>query len=119
MTRELICVSCPLGCPLTVELSDDGKEVLSVKGNTCKRGDQYARSECINPVRVLTSTMKVSGGAVPVIPCKTAAPIPKGKMFDCMAAINNVVASAPVHIGDVLIKDVCGTGVDIVATNEA
>lgn len=119
MTRDLICVSCPLGCPLHVELTDDGKEVISVTGNTCKRGEAYAKSECTNPVRVLTSTMKVNGGSTPVVPCKTAAPIPKGKMFDCMAAINNEVIDAPIHLGDILIKNVCDTGVDIVATNEA
>ena len=119
MKRELICVSCPLGCPLSVELSEDGKEVISVSGNTCKRGEQYARSECINPVRVLTSTMKINGSSMPVVPCKTSAPIPKGKMFDCMKAINSTVVDSPVCVGDVLIKNVCDTGVDVVATNEA
>ena len=118
MVRDLICVSCPLGCPLHVELTEDGKEVISVSGNTCKRGDQYARSECTNPVRVLTSTMKVNGGTLPVVPCKTSAPIPKGKMFECMEAINSRVIDAPVHIGDILIKNICDTGADIVATNE-
>lgn len=118
MIKELTCVSCPLGCSLHVELSDDGKEVLNVTGNTCKRGDKYARSECTNPVRVLTSTMKVNGGSLPVVPCKTSAPIPKGKMFECMAAINNEVVDAPISMGDVLICNVCDTGVDIVATNE-
>ncbi len=117
MTRDLICVSCPLGCPITVELSENG-EVIKVTGNTCKRGEKYAISECTNPVRVLTSTMKVNGGSLPVIPVKTSAPIPKDKMFDCMKAINNEVVDAPVKIGDVLICNVCDTGADIIATNE-
>ena len=117
MTRDLICVSCPIGCSLKVELDEVGK-VLSVSGNTCKRGEQYAVSECTNPVRVLTSTMRVKGGALPVVPVKTSVPIPKGKMFDCMEVINNEVVDAPVKMGDVLICNICDTGADIVATNE-
>ena len=118
MTKEMICVSCPIGCMMTVELNDKN-EVVSVKGNTCKRGERYAIDECTNPVRMLTTTIKVSGGALPVIPVKTSKPIPKGKMFDCMQVINNEVVDAPVKMGDVLICNVCDTGVDIVATNEA
>lgn len=117
MIKEMICVSCPLGCPIKVELSESG-EVLSVTGNTCKRGEQYAISECTNPVRMLTSTIKVNGGSLPVIPVKTSAPIPKGMMFECMQVINNEVVDAPIKMGDVLISNVCDTGVDIVATNE-
>lgn len=117
MIKEMICVSCPLGCPITVELSDSG-EVLKVTGNTCKRGEKYAISECTNPVRMLTSTMKVNGGSLPVIPVKTSAPIPKDMMFECMNVINNEVVDAPIKMGDVLISNVCDTGVDIVATNE-
>lgn len=117
MIKEMVCVSCPIGCMLTVELNDQN-EVLSVKGNTCKRGEQYAIDECTNPVRMLTSTVKVNGGKLPVVPVKTAKPIPKGKMFDCMQVINSTVVDAPVKIGDVLIQDICGTGIDIIATNE-
>lgn len=117
MTRELICVSCPIGCALKVELSEGG-EVLNVSGNNCKRGAQYAVSECTNPERVLTSTMRVKGGKLPVVPVKTSVPIPKGKMFDCMAVINAEVVDAPVKMGDVLINNICDTGADIVATNE-
>lgn len=117
MTKEMICVSCPLGCMLSVELNDKN-EVISVSGNTCKRGEQYAVDECTNPVRMLTSTMKVHGGKLPVIPVKTSKPIPKGKMFECMEVINSVSVDAPVKMGEVLISNICDTGVDIVATNE-
>ncbi len=113
----MVCVACPLGCALKVELSDSS-EVLSVTGNTCKRGEQYAIDECTNPVRMLTTTVKVNGGILPVIPVKTSAPIPKGKMFECMEVINKAVVDAPIKMGDVLISDICGLGVDIVATNE-
>ena len=117
MIRELICVSCPIGCALSVELDENGN-VLSVSGNTCKRGEKYAVDECTNPVRMLTSTIKVNGGSLPVVPVKTSAPIPKGMMFDCMKAINKAIIEAPVRMGDILIKNVCDTGVDIIATNE-
>lgn len=117
MIKEMVCVSCPIGCMLTVELNDKN-EVLSVKGNTCKRGEQYAVDECTNPVRMLTTTIKVSGGALPVVPVKTSKPIPKGMMFDCMKVINNEVVDAPVRMGDVLIRNICDTGADIIATNE-
>lgn len=114
--RELICIGCPVGCPLTVELNEAG-EVISVAGNTCKRGDDYARTECTNPVRSLTTTVKVSGGVLPVVPVKSASPIPKGKLLDAVAALRGVTVKAPVAIGDILVKDLLGTGVDIVATN--
>lgn len=117
MTKEMICVSCPLGCMLSVELNDKN-EVISVSGNTCKRGEQYAVDECTNPVRMLTSTMKVEGGKLPVIPVKTSKPIPKGKMFECMEIINSVCVDAPIKMGEVLISNICDTGVDIIATNE-
>ena len=116
--RELVCVACPLGCGITVTLSDKG-EVVDVTGNTCKRGDAYARSECTAPARSLTTTVKVDGGKAYVVPVKSAGPVPKGMMFDCMKVINEAKVSAPVKIGDVVIKNILGTGVDIVATNNA
>ncbi|MGN0526117.1 MAG: DUF1667 domain-containing protein [Acutalibacteraceae bacterium] len=115
MKRSLTCVSCPLGCPIEVEIENG--EVISVTGNTCKRGDAYARSEVTNPVRSLTTSVKVEGGIHPVVPVKSAGPVPKDKMFDCMKEINAVTIKAPVKIGDVVIKNICGLGVDIVATN--
>ena len=115
MKRDLICVACPRGCMITVEY--EGKEVLSVTGNTCKRGDEYARTEIVNPTRNIASTVKVQGGVHPVVPVKTSAPIPKTMIFDCMKEINTVTVEAPVHIGQVVIENVLGTGVNIVATN--
>ena len=115
MKKSLTCVSCPLGCPIEVEIENG--EVISVAGNTCKRGDAYARSEVTNPVRSLTTSVKVEGGIHPVVPVKSAGPIPKDKMFECMKEINAVTIKAPVKIGDVVIENICGLGVDIIATN--
>lgn len=112
--RELTCINCPMGCRITVSLS--AGEVVSVTGNTCKRGDIYARSEVTAPVRTVTSTMKVSGGSVDRVSCKTSSPVSKSKIFEVMAEINSASCNAPVAIGDVLISDCAGTGVDVVAT---
>ena len=114
MKKEFVCISCPVGCRLTV-WDDEGE--VKVSGNTCKRGDAYARTECVNPVRSLATTVKVSGGIHNVVPCKSAGALPKGKIMDCMKEIAKVEAKAPVKLGDVLISDILGTGIDIVATN--
>ena len=103
-----------MGCPLVVTM--DGGEVVSVTGNTCKRGEIYGRKEVTNPTRIVTSTVRVSGGSIDMVSVKTKEDIPKGKIFDCVKALKNVEVEAPVHIGDVILKDVAGTGVDVVAT---
>lgn len=115
MIRNLTCISCPIGCPLTVEIENG--EVLSVQGNTCKRGDQYARTECVHPVRSLTSTVKVNGGIRPVVSVKSSMPVPKELMLECMEIINKAEINAPVEIGDVVVENILNTGADIVATN--
>lgn len=112
--RNLTCISCPMGCPITVEM--DGDEVVSVTGNTCKRGDVYARKEVTNPTRIVTSTVRVIGGKADMVSVKTKEDIPKGKIFDCVKALKGVEVESPVRIGDVIVPDVAGTGVDIVAT---
>ena len=112
--RRLTCIGCPMGCPLVVTM--DGGDVVSVTGNTCKRGEIYGRKEVTNPTRIVTSTVRVSGGSIEVVSVKTKEDIPKGKIFDCVKALKTVEVAAPVHIGDVIMKDVAGTGVDVVAT---
>ena len=115
MKRNLICVSCPRGCAVEVEIENG--QVISVKGNSCKRGDAYARAEVTHPERSLTSTVKVEGGVHPVVPVKSSGPVPKEKLFDCMKEINKVSVKAPVKIGDVVIDNILDLGVNIVATN--
>lgn len=105
--RELTCIVCPRGCQLTVEL--EGKTVLSVSGNICKRGKTYAENECTNPMRTVTTTAKTTDGGV--VACKTETTIPKEKMFECMEFINKTVVSLPVHVGDVILEDVFGSRV--------
>lgn len=112
--RNLTCIGCPLGCSITVRM--EGGSVISVEGNTCKRGDDYARKEVTNPTRIVTTTVRVSGGSEAMVSVKTRSDIPKDKIFDCVRALKNVKVEAPVHIGDVICNDIAGTGVDIVAT---
>ena len=111
--RELICIGCPLGCPLTVTING---EDITVEGNTCKRGDTYAKKEVTNPTRIVTSSVKIMNGELERVSVKTASDIPKGKIFDIMDEIRNTVIEAPVAIGDIIITDCAGTGVDVVAT---
>lgn len=111
--RELICIGCPLGCPLTVTING---EDIKVEGNTCKRGDTYAKKEVTNPTRIVTSSVKIMNGELERVSVKTASDIPKGKIFDIMDEIRNTVVEAPIAIGDIIITDCAGTGVDVVAT---
>ncbi len=113
--RELICIGCPLGCPITVTM--EAGAVLAVEGNTCKRGDDYARKEVTNPTRIVTSTVSVEGGCDITVSVKTRSDIPKNKIFECVKSLKGVTVQAPIHIGDVILKDTAGTGVDIVATS--
>ena len=113
-TRELTCIGCPMGCLLTVTL--DGGQVTEVKGNTCAKGDIYARKEVVNPTRIVTSTIKIVGGDKERVSVKTANDIPKSKIFEVMKDIDAACAKAPVNIGDVLVEDVAGTGVNVIAT---
>lgn len=112
--KELICIGCPLGCNLTVEM--DGGQVVSVNGNTCKRGDDYARKELTDPRRIVTSTVPVAGGNLPVVSVKTATDIPKNKIRESLLALKGVTLTAPVQIGDVIVENVADTGVDVIAT---
>ena len=115
--QKLTCIGCPLGCSISVSLSDNG-EVSEITGNTCKNGEEYARKEVTNPSRVVTSIVKINNGDVNMVSVKTAEDIPKGKIFDCMEALKKVTVTAPVQIGEVIIKNVCGTGVDVIATKK-
>ncbi|MGI6004289.1 MAG: DUF1667 domain-containing protein [Christensenellales bacterium] len=113
----LTCIRCPLGCSMRAML--EGENMLSVSGNRCKRGEIYAKMECTNPVRTVTSTVRLTGSHLRALPVRTAGPIPKSKIFDCIRALAGVSVAAPVRIGDVIVQNVCDTGVDIIATRDA
>lgn len=113
--KELTCIGCPMGCGLKVEIR--GEEIL-VSGNQCKRGEKYARNEILHPVRSVTSTVSIIGGSIPRLSVRTAQDVPKDRIFACMEEIRKLQVHAPVRIGDVLIQNCAGTGVDIVATKD-
>ena len=115
---SLTCIICPMGCSMEVEVETNAsgqKKVLSVKDNGCKRGEQYAAKELQNPTRTLTTTIKVEGGELPLVPVKTAGEVPKESLLQCMEVVRRASCKAPVKRGDVLIYDLLGTGVNVVA----
>ena len=114
--RLLTCIVCPKGCGLRVMLNDDGS-VASVEGHTCKRGEEYARTECTAPMRTVTSTVAVIGGGV--VPVKTDRTIPKELIFECMKEINLAKVSADAPIGTVVIENLLGTGANVITTRNA
>lgn len=112
--KNLICIVCPKGCHLQV----DEEHGYAVTGNSCPRGAEYGKNELLHPTRVLTSTVRVEGGLHRRLPVKTTAPIPKELLFQAMEALNGVCLTAPVTVGQVVIHDLLGTGVDVVATRD-
>jgi len=112
-TVEMTCIRCPMGCRLTVTQDGDS---FSVTGNTCRRGEEYGIQEMRCPMRVVTSSVRVSGGRRPVCSVKTAAAVPKADIGAVLAAIRTLRPCAPIAIGDVLCPDIAGTGVSLVAT---
>ena len=118
MKKDLICVACPVGCQITVTL-DAQNGIQGIEGNGCKRGIAYATAEISNPTRSLTTTMAVTGAKQRLVSVKSAAPLPKALLQDCVRLLSGQRVPAPVKIGDVLVQNVMDTGVDIVATSGA
>ena len=112
--NDIICTGCPKGCRVTVEVENE--EIINVKGYECPTGKKYAIDEYKNPTRILPTTIKVKNGEFPLVPVKTAEPIPKSLLIKAMDVIAKKEVEAPVEIGDVIIKDILNTGVNIVAT---
>lgn len=114
--KDLICVTCPRGCWLKV--LTDGEKILEIRGNSCRRGCGYAETELRDPRRMIASTVRVKNGIHPVLPVALSAPIPKPLISDLLRVISQITAAAPVKMGDVLIRDVLGSGVDVIASRD-
>ena len=112
--KEIICIGCPIGCKVIGIFN--AQKLIDIKGYQCERGREYAIKEFTNPVRVLSTTVRIEGAMVALLPVKTTAPIPKEMLFRCMKFLAQLVVYAPVKMGDVIVKDILGTGVDVVAT---
>lgn len=114
MKKEIICTVCPRGCHMMVE--GEGDKVLNVEGYSCKRGLEYASAEYAHPVRILTTLVKIAGVDNDLLPVRSNQPLSKEKLFDCMDVIRATSVKLPVKRYDVIVPNICGTGVDIVAT---
>jgi CxxC motif-containing protein len=112
-TKQMTCIRCPIGCRMTVTVQ---REATTVSGNDCARGEKYARQEMFTPMRAVTSSVRVRGGVRPLCSVKTARDVPKAAIPDVLAAVHAARAEAPVRPGQVLVRDVGGTGVDLIAT---
>ncbi len=112
--KELICIVCPKGCHLKV----DEENGYRVTGNGCPRGEEYGKKELTDPRRVITSSVKITGGIYPCCSVRTDAPIPKAKIFEAMELLKKVELHSPVHVGDVVIADVLGTGANFIVTRD-
>ncbi|MHC1734855.1 MAG: DUF1667 domain-containing protein [Erysipelotrichaceae bacterium] len=115
MSKEMTCIVCPMSCMLHVDFDGEG-HICAVSGNTCPRGDAYARKELTNPTRMLTSTVKILNAPYDRLPVIISSDIPKGKLFEVMEALRVVEVSAPVKCKDIIVKNICGLGVDILAS---
>ena len=114
MEKNIICTVCPRGCHMRVTMENG--VVTQVDDFSCKRGKVYAENEATNPVRILTTTVKIADNQYNLLPVRSNAPVPKDLQMDCMKAIKAIAVTAPVKAGDVVLANICGTGVDIVAT---
>lgn len=111
--KELICVTCPKGCRLQID-----EQTLKVSGNTCPRGAIYAQNELTDPKRVVTTTVAISGAALPRCPVRTTAPVSKGLMIDIVKELKNFHLTAPVKVGQVVVQNILGSGADVIVTRE-
>ena len=111
--KELICIVCPRGCRLNVD-----EKALKVTGNSCNRGAIYGINEITNPIRVITSTVKIKNASLKRLPVKTSKAISKSLMFEVIKLLDDVEVTSPIHIGDVILKNILGTDVDIIACKD-
>jgi len=113
---DYLCIGCPLGCHLTVV--EEGDEIVKVRGIGCKKGDAFARQEHTDPRRMVTTSVMVEGGLWSRLPVKTSAEVPKGRVLELCQSLRHVTVSAPCRLGQVVMANVLGLGVDMVATRD-
>ena len=116
-TVEIVCVQCPMGCKLKITMDEENK-ISDISGYTCERGKQYAVQEITDPKRIIPSSIKVVNGELPLVSVKTDRPVSKKLISEIMLIIKKSAVTAPVKVGQVLVKNILGTGADIVATRQ-
>jgi len=112
--RHFVCVVCPIGCE--IDVVHDGSKIVSMEGNKCQKSVEFVTQELIEPMRVLTTTVKIEGAKWAVIPVRTDKAIPKRLFSIVMRRLRRITVHAPVNICDVIVKDIVGTGANIIAT---
>lgn len=117
--QKIICIICPLGCEIEVETKNENGEILSIKGNKCPKGKDYAKQEIIAPKRIVMSVVNVRGSIFPTVSVKTSKPVLRKLIPKVMEELSRIELEAPIAVGDVIIKNVAGTEADIVATRPA
>lgn len=115
--NEIICIVCPLACRVSVA-TDDGGHILEVDGFECKKGKEYAVAEYRSPMRVLTTTIIATKSRHALLPVRTKSPIPREKLFECMDHLARVRVEPPLKSGEVIVRNIFGTGSDIITTQE-
>lgn len=115
-TREIVCVLCPMGCKMNVEIKKG--EIIKIENAECGRGKDYSIQEVKSPVRDFFTTVRVKGGRIPILSVRSNKPIPKDMLIPCASELAGVILSAPVRLGDTIIKNILNLGVDIVATKD-
>ena len=116
ITEEMICITCPMGC--TVEVTHEGQTVLSVDGNTCKRGEEYVKRELVDPRRMVATTVRVKDGVHPLVPVYTETAFPKPRIFELLDELRKVEIDAPVKMGQVVLENALDTEIDVLASRE-
>ena len=109
---KFTCIVCPMSCDLTAHAEADE---IKVSGNGCDRGKAYAEDEYLAPKRVITTTVRIEGAAIALLPVTGTAPVPKERLLGCLKHLYGIKTASPVKMGDVIVRDILGTGVDIVA----
>lgn len=116
MVKQIICTVCPMGC--NIEVDGEGSTINSVKGYTCNRGLEYAKTEFVNPERILTTLVKIDGVENDLLPVRSNKRVPKDKVLLIVEEIKKISVKLPIKMHQVIIENICGTGADIVATKE-
>lgn len=116
MIKELICIGCPLGCNVIININDNTGEIERMEGNQCKEGKGYLEQEAKFPQRVLTATVLTERSRDRLLPVRTAKPIPREKVRECMNELAGIKVRPPIKIGEAIIKNIKGTGIDLIAT---
>lgn len=115
MKHLMTCIVCPNGCDIEVETASDGA-ILSIEGQACRRGEAFARQEILDPQRTISSSVRLTGGELPLVSVRLNRPVPKARIPEVMDVIRALTLNAPTHIGDIALPNVLGLGADLIVT---